>query len=182
MRGTSAVLLALLLTLPHGAAAQQHAMDRGAWTLAGTAGLSHSRGSSGAYLFFAPAVGYFVAPGLEISADLSLSHSWGNGSSATWYGAGPGVTYYFRKGATKLHPFMSASAFYIHKSDYAGGTAHGFSWRGSAGVALLVARNVALLGEGYFNHATSHSGSGINRYSNTQVSYGTSFGVAVFLF
>ncbi len=187
------VLIALTLALAPRAAGQQYAMDRGVWILGGGAGLSHGRStctgcSSSSYtsLDIFPQVGYFVAPGLAITADLNFWYRWGTGISETQYGAGPGVAYYFTQRPARLHPFVKAGIRYFHVTSSQSGTStvryHSFQWQGSAGLALMVARNVAVTGEAYYRHIYSHSSRGGFSNSSTHASYGTSFGVAVFLY
>lgn len=82
------------------AAAQSHATDRGVWLLDGNASLVHnstsgsSSGSTG--LRISGAAGYFLIPGVAVSANLQFAHSTSSGSSSTLYGVGPGLLLWSR--------------------------------------------------------------------------------------
>jgi len=171
-------------------AAQSHATDRGVWLLDGSASLVHtaasgsSSGSTG--LGISGAVGYFLIPGVAVSANLQFAHSTASGSSSTLYGIGPGIAYYFGRGAHKVHPFLAVSALFAHQTLSSSGTStatsHSLAWVGSGGLVFLLARNVGVTGEAYYTQShftSSYLGTSSTR---TQKQYGTRFGLAVFIY
>ena len=172
------------------AAAQSHATDRGAWLLDGNASLVHTTASGSSSwstgLGISGAVGYFLIPGVAVSANLRFAHSTASGSSVTQYGVGPGIAYYFGRGARKAHPFLAASALYAHQTSSNSGTSaatsHSLAWVGSGGVVFLLARNVGLTGEAYYTQAHFKSSYLGNSSTSTQKQYGTRFGLAIFLY
>jgi hypothetical protein len=174
------------------ASAQSYAMDRGVWTVAGTASVSHfstlglgvDNGSTSISLF--PSVGYFFLPRFLVAATLQYAHSWGNGSTSTGIGAGPRLAYYFGNGSASLHPYVTAAALVGSESrGFMGSTSsYGWwSWRGAGGIALLLARNVAVTGEAFYGqlHYSLPVFAGQSS-SNTSSSFGLSFGLSLFLY
>lgn len=172
------------------AAAQSHATDRGVWLLDGNASLVHnstsgsSSGSTG--LRISGAAGYFLIPGVAVSANLQFAHSTSSGSSSTLYGVGPGLAYYFGRGARKAHPFLAVSALYGHQtlssSSTSTATLHSIAWVGSGGLVFLLARNVGVTGEAYYTQSHFTSSYRGTSSASTQKEYGTRFGLAIFLY
>jgi hypothetical protein len=181
---------AILASVTTRAATQTYAMDRGVWLLSGSASLAHSKssGSSSGHtgLGITTTAGYFVVPGLALSANFQFGHSAGEGATATSYGVGPGISYYFGRANTKLHPYLAAAALYQHQSFSNSGvstsTWHSFTYTGSGGLALLVARNVGATGEVYYMHSNSKASSPNNVTTGSSTQYGTRFGLAIFIY
>ncbi len=182
------LLLALACAGP--AAGQQYATDRGVVLLAGTGNVSHfhdrSSGGSSTTIRLNPRVGYFVIPGLALTANLQVaSSSYDNGSTRAW-GAGPGATYYFRHRRVVLNPYLAVRTLYYRETTHLDGVpdlaTEQFSWAGAAGVSLFVARNAALLGELYYQHFHLTVAAQGNSVSASAEEYGLQVGVAVFVF
>ena len=188
---TTMIALGILAIAPPvpSASAQSYAMDRGAWTVGGTASVSHSafgvdNGATAISLF--PSVGYFVLPGFLVAATLQYAHSSGSGNTSTGFGAGPRLAYYFGNGSASFHPYVAAAALIGSDSrTFMGwtGSSGWWSWRGAGGIAFLVARNVAVTGEGFYGQRTYDevgvTGALVQR---TNASFGLSFGFSLFLY
>lgn len=181
---------ALLAGTRSEALAQTYAMDHGVWIIGGSANISHSHTESTSYsntgISLFPQVGYFLAPGLAGVIDLSYSHLSSSSVTESAWGIGPGLTYYFRNGTTKLHPYLAASVLYQHATQTLKGppdnsnSAHYFDWTGSGGLALLLARNVAVTGELFYTAYTYAADGGTS--SETTNQYGLRFGISLFLY
>ena len=192
MRTTMIVLgvLAIAPVVPS-ASAQSWAMDRGVWTVGGTASVAHAstlgfdNGRTAISLF--PSVGYFVLPGFVVAATLQYVHSTGNGysSASTGFGAGPRLAYYFGNGSASFHPYVAAAALIGSDSQRLLGTtgSHGWwSWRGAGGIAFLLARNVAVTGEAFYGQVHYDVSGAGESLSQTSASFGLSFGLSLFLY
>jgi len=195
MRTTMLALgvLAIAPVVPS-AYAQSYAMDRGAWTVGGTASVAHfnllgsENGSTAISLF--PSVGYFVLPGVVVAATLQYVHSTGNGysSASTGFGAGPRLAYYFGKGSATFHPYVAAAALVgsdspgFTGSNGSNGSNGWWSWRGAGGIAFLLARNVAVTGEAFYGQIHYDLPDVIPSSSRTTDSFGLSFGLSLFLY
>ena len=170
--------------------AQHYATDRGVWLLGGTARISNARDIGNDANTFVidlnPKLGYFLTPGLALTANLEYAHFSSDAGSSSVYGVGPGLTYYIRHRQTMLNPFLSARTLYTHQRFHPDGgpmsTENSFTWLVSGGAAVFLARNVAITGELFYSHdhfSTDVSGTA---QSNSAEEYGTQFGVAVYVF
>ena len=191
MRNTMVALGVLAIApLVSSASAQSYAMDRGVWTVGGSASVTHSafgvnNGSTAISLF--PSVGYFVLPGFVVAATLQYVHSTGNGysSASTGFGAGPRLAYYFGKGPATFHPYVAAAALVGSESrGFMGSTSSNgwWSWRGAGGIAFLLARNVAVTGEAFYGQVHYDVSGAGESLSQTSASFGLSFGLSLFLY
>ena len=176
---------ALQLVTPSGASAQSYAMDRGVWIVGGTASLSH--GASSTAMSLSPQVGYFFARGLAGVATLDYTRGWYQTEDQEIYGLGPGLTYYFRHGPARLHPFLSASGRYQQitvstQVAFPGvpRSRHYFAWEGSGGLALLLARNVGATGAAYFTQFIIPENAPAPSQTSNQ--YGLRFGISIYLY
>ena len=188
---TTMIALGVLAIAPlvPSAYAQSYAMDRGAWTVGGTASVAHfnllgsENGSTAISLF--PSVGYFVLPGFLVAATLQYAHSSGSGSTWTGFGAGPSLAYYFGKGSLSFHPYVTAAALFGSDSqEFMGSTSSRgwWSWRGAGGIAFLLARNVAVTGEAFYGQIHYDLPDAVPSSSQTTDSFGLSFGLSLFLY
>lgn len=191
MRNTMVALGVLAIApLVSSASAQSYAMDRGVWTVGGSASVTHSafgvnNGSTAISLF--PSVGYFVLPGFVVAATLQYVHSTGNGysSASTGFGAGPRLAYYFGNGSASFHPYVAAAALVGSESrGFMGSTSSNgwWSWRGAGGIAFLLARNVAVTGEAFYGQIHYDLPDAVPSSSQTTDSFGLSFGLSLFLY
>ena len=190
MRTTMIVLgvLAIAPVVPS-ASAQSYAMDRGAWTVGGSASVTHSstpgldNGSTAISL--RPSVGYFFLPGFVVAATLQYTHGSGSGSTSTGFGAGPRLSYYFGKGSSSFHPYVAGAALFGSDSqEFMGSNSSRgwWSWRGAGGIALLLARNVAVTGEAFYGQVHYDVPVAGQNLSQTSSSFGLSFGLSLFLY
>ena len=189
MRTTMIALAALaIVPLVPSAYAQSYAMDRGVWTAGGSASLTHyafglGNGATSISLF--PSVGYFFLPGFVVAATLQYAHSSGGdySSTSTVFGAGPRLAYYFGSGSAKLHPYLAVAAFIGSERQRIQGSTSSvgvWSWRGAGGIALLLARNVAVTGEAFFGQL-HRDVPALVPAQNTDT-FGLSFGLSLFLY
>jgi len=188
---TTMIALGVLAIAPlvPSASAQTYAMDRGVWTVAGSATVSHfnilgsDNGSTAISLF--PSVGHFFLPGFLVAATLQYTHSSGSGSTSTGFGAGPRLAYYFGNGSASFHPYVAAAALIGSDSrEFMGssGSNGWWSWRGAGGIAFLLARNVAVTGEAFYGQVHRDVPGALGSFSQTSASFGLTFGLALFLY
>jgi hypothetical protein len=206
MRSTSlAVVLPLVLGLALASApraeAQTYAIDRGSWLLGGTARITGNRSTgdeSASFLIDVnPRVGYFVVPHLAVHANLQFQRIGYDGGRSHQWGVGPGLTYYFGGRDSRVHPFVTGRTlrqWQRASNDVASlePRAKGWSWLGGAGAAWLVAKNVGITGELFYqwNESTTEYvridpvtggfGPVESRFESEQ--YGLQVGVSVFAF
>ena len=164
-------------------------MDRGVWTVGGTASVAHSSTSGldngSTAISLRPSVGYFFLPGFVVGATLQYAHSSGSGSTWTGFGAGPSLAYYFGKGSLSFHPYVTAAALFGSDSqEFMGSTSSRgwWSWRGAGGIAFLLARNVAVTGEAFYGQVHYDVSGAGESLSQTSASFGLSFGLSLFLY
>ena len=179
------VLVLLAALLPGTAFAQDFATDRGSWLAGGTASLaSHENDFDGerlTFVTFNPSVQYFVIPGLTVGGSLDLSYISQEDFANTLVGVGPEVGYYAGGPERRLFPFARARVTLLAASFNTGGGSGrntNASLDLSAGGVLLIARNVGLTGEAFYQHTDfdfDDEGSGSN-------SFGLRFGIAAFVF
>ena len=186
-----ALLLAAGLTLPPlSLSAQAYATDKGVIVLGGSAEISRFRDIGNdahtTLIDLNPKVGYFVLPGLLLAANLQYGHISAEDGSSSFYGVGPSLTYYLRHRATAINPYLAARTLYqhqgFHPDDFPDAESDSFSWLGSVGVAVFVARNVALTGEVFYTHTHVTVDVGAGDQSNSAETFGTQFGIAVHAF
>lgn len=183
MRRFLVVLFILGATLVRDASAQSYATDRHVWQVGGTARFTSYHvidGGSSRTFSINPRLGLFVVPGLAVGANLFLGHSSNDNTSATQYGIGPGLTYYFRHRSATINPYINANTLFIHSS-FDGGSANDFNWLVSAGLAIFLARNVAITGELFYTHAHTEAEFNGQTGSGSSEEYGSQFGVSVFV-
>jgi len=184
------ICLILALLSPGLGEAQQHPTDKGSVLVGGTANLSHFRDkgndASSTSLTLNPRVGYFVVPGLALTANLQLIFASSEDASTHAYGVGPGVTYYFRHRSVLLNPYLAVRTLYYRETSHLDGfpdrTSEQFAWSGAGGVSLFVARNVAILGELYYQHFHVTASVQDASSSNSAEEYGFQFGISAFVF
>jgi hypothetical protein len=182
--------LLLVVAGPSSSEAQEYATDKGAVLVGGTANFSHFRNlgndASATSLSLNPRLGYFVVPGLAVTANLQLTFASAEDASTHAYALGPGVTYYFRHRRVVLNPYISVRTVYYRETSHLDGfpdrTAEEFNWAGAGGLSVFVARNVALLGELYYQHFHVTLRSEDQSASNNAEEYGLQFGVSAFVF
>lgn len=190
MRVCAGLLVALLTGLTVPCSAQRYAVDRGIFQLGGSARISNFRAlgsdNSTFQVIINPAVGYFVAPGVELTATLHLAHYSQDGDKLNQYGIGPGIAYYFRHRATKVNPYLALRTLYIHESLNpelgTEQTGHSFAWVGAAGAALFVSSSVAITAEAFYSHQSVSVNIADTEFSGTSEEYGTAFGISAYIF
>lgn len=163
--------------------AQTSMLDRGSINIAGDAAFtssgSPSSGSDDRYtkLIISPTAHYFVLPGLAVGGDVVVGYASAKNSSATNFGAGPSVAYYFGRGERTVYPFISASLTLlrtISKNSVSDQSRSATAYRGSGGALLMLSRSVGITGELFYQ--------GRNSEGNEWNTYGLAFGVSAFVF
>lgn len=190
MRMCAGLLVALTVGLTVPCSAQRYAVDRGIFQLGGSARISNFRAlgsdNSTFQVIINPAVGYFVAPGVELSAVLQLAHYSQEGDKLTQYGIGPGIAYYFRHRQTKVNPYLALRTLYLHEnlSPDIGTeqTGHSFEWVAAAGAALFVSSSVAITAEAFYTHQSVTIDFADTELTGSSKEYGTAFGVSAYIF
>lgn len=158
--------------------AQDYAIDKGSFLVSGS--LNFSSSGSGrddnrsTVLSINPDFSYFVTSGLAIGASASVSRFSSGDDSATSFGVGPRIAYYFGGPTSTLFPFVSAGVNY---SDTEGLSALGADL--AAGAVIMIARNVGLNGEAFYQTARFSRDDGSEFSRN---SFGIRGGVTVFVF
>ena len=189
-------LVPLLFVLVTGsAAAQSFAIDRGAWTLGGTASISTMRVGNPSVRFtlisLHPQVGLFVRRGVLVGVTLPFQATSVRGNRSTSYGVGPSVRYFFARSPRRFYPYVSAAATFdwvrrtqAPDSVSAGATenAHDQTYDAAAGIAAMLSSDVAVAGEAYYEeHRSGTKVAGLGQYTLKTTSLGVRFGLNVFL-
>jgi hypothetical protein len=180
------LVLALGLVPPRAAAAQYSPVHRGSIQLGGTAQFGHFRDIGNDFnstaLEIAPRLGYFVARGLALSANLQFRHTASEIATGTDWGVGPGLTYYVPGVSPRVYPFVSGRTLFTwgHFWDESGVTLdrhHSTSWLVSTGALVLLAEHVGLTAELYYQHDRFT----VEPATNSSDSYGLQWGFAIFV-
>ena len=174
---TFSLLLATLLFTPS-ALAQDYAIDRGSFVLAGSFDFSSTTNSRdddrSTLLSVSPGLSYFVTSSLAIGAGLGVNRFSQDDLTSTSLSAGPRVAYYLGGPTSTVFPFAAAGVNYTdaeHLSIVAADLA--------AGAAVMLARNVGLNLEAFFR-TSSYSREVGSDFS--QDTFGLRGGVTVFVF
>lgn len=182
-RGLQAFLI--IAASATGAGECQSPRDKGVWIIGGNAritGLKDLANDSHEFGFeLSPQVGWFVTKGLALTANAQFGWSTReqSGSWATW-GAGPGLSYYFS--GRRVLPYVSVRtlaawmAFTPSGDLPQGEPIDDTLWNvtGSVGVALFLARNVAINGEVFYSYQriSETIGTSGDSSSNASILYG----------
>jgi hypothetical protein len=174
--------------------AQGSPIQKGSLQLAGTAGWSHTHqtGTSNSItiLQISPRVGYFVARGLVLSANLLYARTSTGQAHTSQYGVGPGLTYYVATRSRQLYPFVSGRTMFAWNrfgtSPSAPNTpnnSNSLSLLVSGGALVMVGQHVGVTGEVFFQHERfNYHLAGQQAGSNRQNTYGVQWGIAAFVF
>lgn len=184
------LLLALAAGLAHGALAQTHPLDRGAYLLGGTLGFVSLGGDLYATptedrqtaFAFQPKAEAFLFPRVTIGLFAALDRfSYEDDARIRVFTIGPKASYYFGDPAGRLFPFLSLGAGYSAATlEYPDGSEDdgpGFAAVLSGGAAYLVSGQVALTGEA-FSQIARYGGETFDGANKL----GLRLGVAYFLF
>ena len=150
MRLALAFLLVAALALP--CAAANFAIDKGG-VLGGSVGfemqggdLYEVEGDSRTVIEFDPGAGYFLMPGLLAGTRVIFVSSSQGDHSASAFGIGPVVAYYFGGPYSTMYPFVSARFTWVSHSTE---NATSLDWSEtniafSAGATKMISRNVGI--------------------------------------
>jgi hypothetical protein len=172
--------LAIIVTAASAVQAQSYATDRGSFILGGSTGLSSHRSVQQydgqrhdyrfTYVYMAPRVQYFVRPGLALGGSLDLAHSRNRDDSATSYGVGPAIAFFFGEGERTLYPYVSAQTSYLRVS---GRDTRQLGYGLAGGMLYMLTRTVGLDGSLFFR------GSSVTGLEEDQRVRDSVFGLAV---
>ena len=174
--------------------AQQAPTDRGAWLIGGSAAFQRVRDvevdRTTTFLDLNPQLGYFVFPGLALTANLRFARASGEGFSVTSWRVGPGATYYFGEARRRLYPYLSGQALWGWGRNAAsspqGGEIvtrdHTWQWRLAGGGALMLVRNAAVTGELFYARARLTARISGGDFKEVTETYGIAVGIAVFVY
>jgi len=185
-------LLIVGSTVPLSLAAQRP-IDKGVWLVGGNFQITGNKNldsDASDFLFsLSPQVGYFVTPGLAITANATLAWNDGDNSSGFTRGIGPGLSYYFGGMSAQFFPYVTGRMLY-QKSDLdaqlgpieAETEATDWSWLLGAGGALFLARNVALNAELFYSRRTSDLTGDAGDLEFRSARYGLEVGIRAHVF
>jgi hypothetical protein len=146
----------LILLVASAVGAAESPIDKGSMTIGGTAYFNSQsgeryenfQGDGYTEIGIMPEFGYFIAPGIKIGASLAFVSASQGDESATLFGIGPNVTYYFNlnkertevKGA--VYPYIGGFFSYATTSNGVDLTETSFGGRG--GINLMLSQAVAV--------------------------------------
>jgi len=180
------LVLALNLLPLSAAAAQYSPVHRGSIQLAGTAQFGHFRDIgndfSDTFIEIAPRLGYFIARGVALSANLQFRHDAAETANSTQWGVGPGLTYYVSGLSRRVYPFVSGRTLFTwsHVSNKSGvvlDRRHSTTWLVSTGALILLAEHAGLTAELYYQHDRFT----VEPSTNSSEMYGLQWGFAIFV-
>ncbi len=184
-------------------------IQRGSIQISGTASFVLSRDLGNDYgwstLEILPRVGYFVAKGLAVTANLRYRGVWYDDQAAIRdqtfreWGIGPGVTYFVSTRSPRVFPFVAGRTLYSRgrtrfdrfatpqstepvEEDVTSRTTTA-TWQVSAGALYMLVKHVGITGEGFYQRTKATSQSpGSNESTNSAQQYGAQWGIAAFVF
>jgi hypothetical protein len=113
------IVAVVIATAPLRSFAQSSPIQRGSIQIGGSAAISHAKNESSGgppttttTIQLTPQVGYFVARGVEIAANLQYVHYSGDQSGMQW-GVGPSFTYYPFTRAPRASPCRGSHAVHL---------------------------------------------------------------------
>lgn len=168
------------------AEAQAFAIDRGSLLIDGQASFTSTgqevngveRDDRFTTLSISPGVQYFVTRGLALGGDVLVARS-SLGDDGFWtYGIGPAATYFFGAAERTWYPYLGASLSFIKQSSDDDDDTSTFGYRGAAGAAFMVARNVGISTELFYNVTNWELGSSEGETDQ----FGLGVGISVFVY
>ena len=187
---------ALVVLLPEATQAQTYPVDRGSWIVGGSTGLisnSDDDDERATSVFLNPSAQFFVLPGLAAGGTISLNYTSQDDFSVTNIGVGPALSYYFGRGTRNVHPFISTSLTYS-RLRFNGAdsrfrdlenTRTSVTFDVAGGVVLMVAKNVGVSGEVFYQEESINLDSGNEFTQDTDIdtdAFGFRIGVRIFAF
>jgi hypothetical protein len=184
---TCAVLLAV--ASPTRAQGQESPLDRGVWLVGGTGriyGMHDLDDDTRRFVLdLNPQLGYFVARHLAVHANLAFAYGSGGGGSYRAGGIGPGLSYYFGGPRSRLLPYLTARTLFIWSrsgpADDASSVSRSRQWLAGGGISWLVARNVGLTAEAFYQRSIVKELERENGDRTSEV-YALNFGVTAFAY
>lgn len=137
--------------------AQQGPIDRGSMILGGSVGFSSSGGdlyedAEGERLnaiLLNPQALFFVSSGLAVGGELLVERQTQGDFESTSLAVGPSVAYFFGDNESSAYPFIRGTVGYASVTT-SGLDGSGFAFAGSAGVAFMLTRSVAITASGTY--------------------------------
>lgn len=177
--GPIAAALFAAVVVPAAALAQPAALSGGSVLIGGEASFdvqSNSNADEDLTSFvLLPAVHYFVLPGLAIGGQMQLRRLSQGDASATTFGAGPAVSYYFVQDGV-VQPYVRGSVQALRSSSD-NFDSNAFEMRAAGGLLFLLTESVGLDGVLYYSRA-EFGGDADGNATNV----GLAIGVSAFVF
>jgi len=170
--------------------AQGGATARGSIIVAGSGSVTGNKHSSSDNRRFTvdlnPRIGFFIIDGLALNGNLQYEHQAVESIKSSGWGVGPGLTYYFCKPESRLHPFLTGRSLFrwLHttwESYPAEGWHTDVTWLAGGGVIVMLVKHVGLSTEAFYQW-TEHNFEPDRDPPTSSETYGIRFGVAAFLF
>ena len=189
----SVLVWTALSLIPVEANAQNSPIDRGSWIVSGSASFDRQQvdGRDSWSIYVSPSVARFVARGLAIGGvgGVGYSHIDGLGSSTTLL-AGPTISYYAGTPGGRLYPHAGAAYSYrwqkYRQPQPAGPDRtqrdHASVIEAFAGTLYMVARNVGLHGQVYYEYRWYESTIPGFSSSSEASRFGVRSGLSVFIY
>ena len=177
--------------------AQRSPIHRHSIQVAGSARLTHTRdiGNDRGWTTFelTPRIGYFIANGLAVNANLRFERTSLSAEHLTGWGVGPGLTYYVDLHSRHFYPFVSGRTLFtwdkISGLQPDGTTSRKNTnrvWLVSGGGLFMLGQHVGITGEIFYEHerfsAEAFIFTGVSEQVNSSETYGLQWGVAAFIF
>jgi len=184
------VVAASIVSSP--AAAQGSPVGKGSWIISGSAGVSSQKadGADGSttIITLAPSALYFVSPGVAIGGAVTFGYFNSPQSSATTFGVGPAIRYYFGDRTAKTLPFVSAMVSPTWQStdpkssSVVNTSSHNLEIEGTIGFTHLLVPHVGITGEAYYDRLSFDSDRGDFHVTQDSYAIGVRFGLTAFVF
>lgn len=191
LRRTICVAMVLLAAAAPAAGAQTSAVDRGVWLVGGTGRIYGHRDvgndSRSFVIDLNPRVGYFVLPHLAVTANTQFTRSRNEIGWVRTVGVGPGLSYYFGGPKSRVLPYLTGRTLFqwvragIHDAPTSVADRQ-TAWLAGGGLSVLVAKNVGLTGELFYQWTDLHAERGDWVGENSAEQYGVQFGATVFAY
>jgi hypothetical protein len=173
---------AILACLPALATAQVPALDQGSLMVGGSAFVgsqSHGDDERTTTISLAPALQFFVIPGLAVGGDLRYTRSSRDEFTSSSYVIGPAATYYFVRDGAAIQPFVTASVGFGSSSieGFQDSESSVTAYQGGAGVLFLLNEAVGLDVQAFYLSESLEAGGA----EQDEDRFGLSIGFSTFL-
>ena len=188
---TVCLAASLLAGLPSRSAAQDSAVDAGVWLVGGTGRVYGHRDigndSRSFIIDLNPRVGYFLVPHLAVTANLQYLRGRNDIGWTRTVGLGPGLSYYFGGPTSRVLPYLTGRTLFqwVRAAPHDEPTAvfdRQSTWVLGGGLSWLVARNVGLTAEFFYQRSDVRAERLDWVGENSDEQYGMQFGATIFAY